>query len=84
MKTFKISKDVTLYVGVSTCNWDGFSLSILPSLVYSMFRPDEYGVFAHHQISFQWFNFSADLVYRKTYPVDDNSNPMWDDGGSDL
>jgi hypothetical protein len=49
-----------------------------------MFRPDEYGVVAHHQISFQWFNFSADLVYRKTYPVDDNSNPMWDDGGSDL
>ena len=36
-----------------------------------MFRPDEYGVVAHHQISFQWFNFSIDLVYRKTYEVDE-------------
>lgn len=74
MKTFNLSKNTTLYVDFSTCNWDGFTLSLLPSLIYSMFRPDEYGVVAHHQISFQWFNFSADLVYRKTYEVEDNDN----------
>jgi hypothetical protein len=71
MKSFKLSKNVTLYAGFSMCSWDSVYLSILPSLVYSMFRPDEYGVVAHHQFSFQWFNFSADLVYLKTYKVED-------------
>ena len=74
MKTFNLSKNTTLYVGFSTCNWDGFGLALLPSIFYSMFRPDEYGVVAHHQISFQWFNFSADLVYRKTYKVENEDN----------
>ncbi len=72
MKTFKLSKNTTLYVGFSQCNWDGISLTLLPTFLYSMFRPDEYGVSAHHQISFQWFNFSMDLVYLKTYPVEDD------------
>ena len=72
MKRFKLSKNLTLYAGFSSCNWDGFSLALLPSMLYSMFRPDEYGVVAHHQISFQWFNFSVDLVYLKTYSTDNN------------
>ena len=71
MKSFKLSKKSTLYIGTNQCNWDGIDLAILPSLSYSMFRPDEYGVVAHHQFSFNWFNFYMDLVYLKTYPVED-------------
>ena len=71
IKSFKVSKNITGYFGIDPCNWDNVYLDLLPTATYSMFRPDEIGVVAHHQLSLRWLNFSLDFVYIKTYKVDD-------------